>query len=232
MRALIAGALFALGLTVPGAADADEPVVIELFTSQGCSSCPPADAMILELAKRDDVIPLALHVDYWDYIGWKDSFARPAHTERQKAYARAAGHRTVFTPQIIVDGIDHMVGNKPMQLAQLIDAHGDRPRTVGMELERHGASVRIRAEALTALPEGMIVHVVRYLPQETVSIKRGENAGRTITYANIVTEWQAVARWDGATPLEIEADAPGPLPVVALVQAPGHGAILGAAQTR
>src|SRR6056297_1329329 len=85
---------------------ADDPVVVELFTSQGCSSCPPADAMLGELAERDDVIPLALHVDYWDYIGWADIFADPAYTRRQKGYAHATGQRMVYTPQMVIDGQD------------------------------------------------------------------------------------------------------------------------------
>lgn len=232
MRGWIAGLMIGLlGMAAPVAAD-DHPVVVELFTSQGCSSCPPADALLRELATRSDVIALALHVDYWDYIGWKDKFASPAFTERQKAYARAAGHRTIFTPQMIVAGTDHVVGNKPMRLAELIAAHSDQPVPVRIEMIRAGDNVVIRAEAVTDVPGGMVVQIARYLPTETVEILRGENAGKTISYANIVTEWHVLGRWNGAAPLEMTAPAPGPEPVVALVQAPRNGPILGAAQIR
>ena len=114
-------ALAATGLfsVAEGRAD-DMPVVVELFTSQGCSSCPPADALLHELSKRDDVIPLALHVDYWDYIGWKDSFAQPAFTARQRGYAQASGRRAIYTPQMIIGGQFDVVGNRPMDVAAII----------------------------------------------------------------------------------------------------------------
>lgn len=238
MRSWIAGLAVAVGLLAPIApfatpAEADDhPVVIELFTSQGCSSCPPADALLRELADRDDVIALALHVDYWDYIGWKDSFAQPAFTQRQKQYARAAGHRTIFTPQMIVGGADHVVGSKPMKLAELIQTHSDVPEAVEITLERQGQEVVIWAEAVAAVPREMLVQLVRYRPSAEVDITRGENAGHTFTYANIVTEWHALARWDGREPLRMTVAAPGDAPVVALVQTAGHGAILGSARLR
>ena len=87
----------------------DQPVVVELFTSQGCSSCPPADALLHELAARDDVVALAMHVDYWDYIGWKDVFGNPAHSARQRAYAKAGNRRMVYTPQMIVNGENRLL---------------------------------------------------------------------------------------------------------------------------
>jgi hypothetical protein len=169
-------------------------------------------------------------VDYWDYIGWKDKFAKPAFTERQKAYAYAAGHRTIYTPQMIVAGQDHVVGNRPMQLAELIDTHGEAPARMSVSLDRAGGEVTIRAEPLGVLPPEMVVHLVRYIPLETVEIGRGENAGKTIDYGNIVTDWQAVGRWDGRGALELVTASPGAGPLVALIQTPGPGAILGAAR--
>jgi len=234
MRNTLAG-LWMAGLAAAGGAApaaADQPVVVELYTSQGCSSCPPADALLAELAERDDVIPLALHVDYWDYIGWKDIFANPAHTERQKAYARAAGARTIYTPQMIVGGRDHVVGYKPMRLAELIETHGDRTPAVRVDLTRQGDTLSIRAEAAAALPQAAVIQVLRYAPGRDVAIHRGENAGRTLTYSNIVTELRRVGTWDGAAPLSLEAPVPGTDPVVVLIQAPGHGRILGAARLR
>ncbi|KKK59691.1 hypothetical protein LCGC14_3031870, partial [marine sediment metagenome] len=99
-RSLAAFTLAALLAAQGAAAQTDQPVVIELFTSQGCSSCPPADELLTRLAARTDVIPLALHVDYWDYIGWRDHFGKPAFTKRQKSYAAVAGSRTIYTPQM------------------------------------------------------------------------------------------------------------------------------------
>ncbi len=224
----LAGALVSLGLT--GSAAAGEgPVVVELYTSQGCSSCPPADALLTELSKRDDVLPLALHVDYWDYIGWPDDFADPAYTRRQKAYARAAGTRTVYTPQMVVGGRDHLIGTRAMELGELIEAHLSEPARVVLEVARGSARLTIRAEARGALPGTVVVQLVRFRPEQTVAIGRGENAGRTITYVNIVTDWQVIARWSGAAPLALTAEAPGPDRAAVILQQEGPGAILAAA---
>ncbi|MEX5729319.1 hypothetical protein Ga0609869_002672 [Rhodovulum iodosum] len=210
----------------------DRPVIIELFTSQGCSSCPPVDAMVAELAKRDDVIPLALHVDYWDYIGWKDVFAQPGFTRRQKAYARAAHTRSIYTPQIVVGGVDHVVGYRPMDVAQLIEAHRDAASPVSLSIVRDGDDVVITANSTETFAEDAVLQVVRYIPERVVDIGRGENAGRTLRYTNIVDAWKAVARWDGAAPLVVTLEADGEHPVVAIVQKSGPGQILAAARVR
>lgn len=228
IRGMLAGAMLGLGLA--GGAAADEGlVVVELFTSQGCSSCPPADALLAELARRDDVLPLALHVDYWDYIGWADSFADPSHTVRQKAYAHAAGARTVYTPQMVVGGLDQLIGTRAMELGELIEAHGARPSPVDLDVAHGSARLTIHAEARGALPGVVVVQLVRFRPEETVTIARGENAGRTITYANIVTDWRVIGRWTGAAPLELAADAPGSDRAAVILQQEGPGAILAAA---
>lgn len=105
----------------------DNPVVVELYTSQGCSSCPPADEYFHKsLAHRDDLIALSLHVDYWDYLGWKDHLASPEYSKRQRNYARAAGHRSVYTPQMIIGGVDHVVGNHPSEVKDKIADHKKR----------------------------------------------------------------------------------------------------------
>lgn len=226
---LIASAWIALTTAVSAA---DRPVVVELYTSQGCSSCPPADAYFHDkLAGRDDVIALALHVDYWDYLGWKDEFASPANTKRQRDYARAAGHRTVYTPQMIIGGRDHVVGNHPYEVMDLIDAHMKSKAPVDLSIERNGNRVSINAETGQDLGP-MVVQIVRYRPGAEVSIKRGENAGRVLRYANIVEDWDVVTEWDGKAPLKTKATARGDLPVVVLVQAEGHGPILAAARLR
>ncbi len=212
-------------------AAADQPVVVELYTSQGCSSCPPADAYLREqLAERDDVIALALHVDYWDYIGWKDQFANPAFTQRQHNYARAAGHRSIYTPQMIINGQDHVVGAHPDKVEKLINAHKAITPRVALSVTREGETISISAS--TDLSTPMNVQLVRYRPSEKVSIKRGENAGRVINYANIVDGWEQVRRWTGQSDLEMRVPVAGDEPVVVLIQRENGGPIEAAARVR
>lgn len=208
------------------------PVVVELYTSQGCSSCPPADAVLAGLALREDVIPLALHVDYWDYIGWKDTFADPAHSRRQRAYAKVAGARTVYTPQMIVGGMDHVVGIRGAEIEALIRRHAAQPAPVALALARKGATVQVHARAEAALPRGAVVQLVRFRPRERVEIGFGENAGRVIDYANIVVSWHPVADWDGRSDLSLTLQAPGEDAVAVIVQEPGPGPVLAAASLR
>jgi hypothetical protein len=208
---------------------AQGPVVVELYTSQGCSSCPPADALLKELAEREDVLPLALHVDYWDYIGWADTFANAKYTQRQKAYARAAGHRTIYTPQMVVEGEDHVVGYRPMEVADLIERHHSAIDGARVQLTRLGDTLEIRLVPVGAeLPGPAVVQLVRFEASQTVSIARGENAGRTITYANVVKDWQRIGDWDGKGPVLLSVPEPGSGSVAVIVQAPGNGPILGA----
>ncbi len=208
------------------------PVVVELFTSQGCSSCPPADALLRELAARDDVLPLALHVDYWDYIGWADSFAIPAHTERQRGYARVAGRDMVFTPQMIVMGHQSIVGARSMKLAELILHHMQRPPVISLTVIDEGAGPGVALRPLGAPVTGPLdVLLVRYAPLRRVEITKGENAGRTMDYANVVEGWERLGQWDGATPVQFAVKAPtGDQRAAVLVQQAGYGPILAAAR--
>ncbi|MEL6958495.1 MAG: DUF1223 domain-containing protein [Pseudomonadota bacterium] len=215
-----------------GPAIADGPVVVELYTSQGCSSCPPADALLHELAEREDVIPLALHVDYWDYIGWADSFADPAHTRRQQSYARVSGASTIYTPQMIIGGEDHVIGTKPMDVADLIQAHRSVQTGAVLTLTRSGNTLSIEGETSRSLPTGTVVQVIRFSPYETVDIRRGENAGRELSYANIVTDWQIVGEWTGRSDLSMDVRVQGTNPVVVIVQERGPGAVLASAVIR
>ncbi|KPP87197.1 MAG: putative secreted protein [Rhodobacteraceae bacterium HLUCCA08] len=229
---LLATCLIALG--IGGAAIAEDgPVILELYTSQGCASCPPADAMLRDLAGREDVIALALHVDYWDYIGWADSFADPAFSNRQKSYAAVAGERTVYTPQIVIGGRDHVVGARPGEVSALLAAHATVDSGVDLELERDGANhVRLSARTRAAFDRPVVVQLVRYDPYEDVAIRRGENAGHTFRYMNIVTDWQRVGEWDGRASLELRLRAPGPQPVVVILQEQGPGVVLAAGRLR
>ncbi|MCA0872372.1 DUF1223 domain-containing protein [Seohaeicola saemankumensis] len=227
-------ATFALLLAMaPGALSAQNrsPVVVELFTSQGCSSCPPADALMHELATRDDVLPLALHVDYWDYIGWKDEFATPAHSARQKGYAHAGGRTMVYTPQMIVMGREDVVGAKTMKLADLIMKYHQQTPVVAASAARSDGEIAIEIEPLDSRLSGAFdVHLVRYTPLRHVDIKRGENAGRSLDYANVVDGWQVVATWDGRAPLRLDLPLAGDRPAAVLVQQTGHGPIVAAAR--
>ncbi|MGD9294286.1 MAG: DUF1223 domain-containing protein [Roseobacter sp.] len=206
------------------------PVVVELFTSQGCSSCPPADELMEVLVQREDVIALSLHVDYWDYIGWKDEFADPRHAERQRAYARFAGRRSVYTPEMIVNGISDIVGAKPMALASAIEKHKAQPRVIDISVSRDKDRVAISARAPADAGHSALVHMLRYQPERTARITRGENAGKTIRYRNVVQDWQVIGKWNGSGDLQLEAHAPGNYPVVILIQSEKDGRIYAAAR--
>lgn len=225
--AICAAALWA---AFSGPAAAEGPVVVELFTSQGCSSCPPADKVFSEIVDRDDVIAIALHVDYWDYLGWKDEFADPSFTKRQRAYARAKGSRTVYTPQMIVGGRDHIVGTRPMELADLLQKHKAAPNPVKVKLQRDGDRVRVAASGDAGA--GAVVHILTYTPKATVDIRRGENAGRRLDYHNTVNKIVEIAKWDGRADYRTSIKMPKGAPVVVLVQQKGSGPILGAARLR
>ncbi len=230
---IVVACLAAFASTLPvGAAAGDDPVVVELFTSQGCSACPPADELLGELAARDDVIALALHVDYWDYLGWKDRFASAAYSERQKGYAQRAHRRTVYTPEMIVDGETALMGTKPMQLADLIGAHADRPEAVALDIERDGPRIVIRVRAKTGDLPRCDVHLVRYTPRETVAIEKGENAGKRISYSNIVRDWRVVGHWEGQGEAELTAEVEADMPLAVLVQGADFGPIFAAARLR
>ncbi|MFM7334615.1 MAG: DUF1223 domain-containing protein [Tabrizicola sp.] len=209
---------------------AEPVVVVELYTSQGCSSCPPADDFVAMLASNPQILPLALHVDYWDYIGWEDKFAHPKFTDRQKAYAHAIGSRTIYTPQLIIGGSDRIEGFAPEETAERLRAHMEAGSPVRLTVTREGDRLVIRAEADPPLTEPVRVQLVRYRPSETVTIERGENAGKTITYTNIVTSWERLDDWSGQEPLEVTAPFDGAEPGAVIVQQDGPAAILAAAR--
>jgi hypothetical protein len=226
----IAAAGLWLAANAPVSAQSQPVVVVELFTSQGCSSCPPADAFMEELVANPAVIPLALHVDYWDYIGWKDIFAQAAFTERQKAYATAISSRTIYTPQMIVNGAERIEGNNPNAVNMVVANHLAQAATMSLVLQRDGDTLAITATADRPDTTAYDVHLVRYKPAETVEITRGENAGRTLTYHNIVTDWQVLGQWTPDSPLSVSAPVTGDEPVVVIIQKPGNDAIMAAAR--
>ncbi len=229
---LVALVLWGMFPPMPATAGEGSPVVIELFTSQGCSSCPPADELLARLARRDDVLALSLHVDYWDYIGWPDNFARPEHTERQKAYARAAGMRTIYTPQMIIAGVDHVIGAKAMDVIEYIEMRREAPERIVLEAELDGGVLRIEARPTAPLPPALVVTGVDFLERAEVHIQRGENAGRVMTYTNIVTDMRELGRWNGQGTLRIELPKQGDGAFAVLIQEEGPGEILAARRLR
>jgi len=226
MRQIIAILSAVLMFCLPVSLQAqDRPVVIELFTSQGCSSCPPADEFMQQLAARHDVIALSLHVDYWDYIGWADIFAKPEYTARQRGYAKSGGRRMIYTPQMIINGTDHVVGNRPRDVTELIEKHRSDADDIVLKATRDGSALRITARTDVAHDMPMLVQLLRYRPEATVAIERGENAGKLLEYSNIVTEMTQLTVWDSSEPLAIDTQVSGDEPLVVLLQYPDFGTI-------
>ena len=210
------------------AADAGHPTVVELFQSQGCSSCPPAEANLAALGDRPDVLALAFEVDYWDRLGWKDTFSKPTWTARQYAYARAMGRDGVYTPQVVVNGRVEGDGLSPSGLAGLVSG-GDRGAG-GPNVGFSGGAVTVGAGAPPA--GGADVWLARYIPRTVeVAVQRGENAGHTLPYKDVVREMVLLGHWRGEAasfPLPGASD-PG-LAEAAIVQGAGCGPILAAAK--
>jgi hypothetical protein len=230
MRRLLGTVLAALIGAGSLAASAGEAVVVELYTSQGCSSCPPADALLAELAEREDVIALALHVDYWDYIGWKDDLARPEHTARQKGYARAAGKGMVYTPQFVIGGVERVTGYEPIEVAEIIQRHRASPRPIALSVERDGEVIVVEARAVGPVAGTVVVQVARFVPLHRVEITRGENAGQVFDYRNAVDLWAEIGRWNGQGTWSATARVAGDAPLAVILQREGYGPVLAAAR--
>lgn len=179
-----------------GAARAQSsPVILELFTSQGCNSCPPADALMAEWVAEPGVLPLSLHVDYWDYLGWKDTFGKKGHSKRQHEYARHMGARQIYTPQVVVDGQYQAVGSDPAAVqAALYKAR--KQQRLPLQAQHSNGQWQIRTPAAAGQPEAELV-LCRYDRKHEVAIKRGENTGRTVTYLNVARAWNRFGRWSG-----------------------------------
>ncbi len=195
-------------VTAPAlAATSDHPAVLELFQSEGCSSCPPAEAVLNSLADRPDLIALSFEVTYWDYLGWKDRFARPEFTSRQYAYAAAIGSDEVYTPQMVINGRGRIVGTDPAEVAASLSSY-DRADP-GPVLTVAGASVTIAAGPGRSKPAA--IWLVRYDPRRIdVPIRGGENTGRTLPHRNLVTALIRLGDWTGAAArYALPAAAPG-----------------------
>ncbi|MDP4593384.1 MAG: DUF1223 domain-containing protein [Beijerinckiaceae bacterium] len=205
-HAMLAGAgllVLASPLCSPAAAQADftTPVVIEMFTSQGCSSCPPADRLLDKLARKPNVIALTLPVDYWDYIGWKDTLASPAFTARQKAYARTRRDGHVYTPQAIIDGLQHGVGSDFSAIKALARSMHGRSGALQVTIQAKttaGTVICALGAAPAGGPDKASLWLFRIVKSRDVKIGRGENSGRMVKYVNVVRSMQRIGEWSGA----------------------------------
>lgn len=227
----LAALLLAAGLAVPRAAAQD--VVVELFTSQGCSSCPPADALLARLAGEGQILALSLHVDYWDHLGWRDRFARPENTKRQKAYAGLVKARSIYTPQAVVQGQDRLVGSDEAALRRAIQAQMAAPQRARIELVpgADGILVRVQPLAEVHFERRGILHYITYDRPMSVRVDRGENAGLTLTYVNVVRDWLKLGGWDGKAAQTFTAPFPAMGRGVAVILQDGYvGPILAAAR--
>ena len=194
-------ALAVLLLGTATAGEVKKPAgVVELFTSQGCSSCPPADAIFAELVKRGDLVALAYHVDYWDYLGWQDTLGSKDNTARQYDYAKSFGARAVYTPQAVINGRAHVNGSSRPEIAGTLAkfAESGKGLTVDIKVMRAGDTIVIDAGEGAADDEKGQVVLVYFDPARPVAIERGENSGRTFTYWNAVTNIQTAGMWHGA----------------------------------
>jgi hypothetical protein len=215
--ALTSLVLLAAALGTAGSAAAGETVgaqkplpVIELFTSQGCSSCPVADQLFAQYAKRSDVVALSFNVDYWDYLGWKDTLANPKFTARQREYAAKRGDGNVYTPQVVVDGRTHTVGSDASSIETAVQSAQKRCKTspVGLTLSVEKSVMQISIRSESAEPQSGTVWVAVVRPEVPVTIARGENRGRTVTYHNVVRELIPVGLWSGtSTTMTLDASA-------------------------
>ena len=209
-----------------------ERAVVELYTSQGCNSCPPADALLSELARQPGILALSFHVTYWDYLGWRDTFGNPANTKRQRWYKKVLGAQ-VYTPQAVVNGTKQAVGNQRGAVEMAME--DAPPLTVPVSLVADGKGGLTAKLAGTGQPVSADVFVVRFDSTGTVAIERGENRGRTMSYSNVVRDMKPLGRYSGKA---VQFDLPqiamwaqGSDRCAILVQDMKSGRILGAAST-
>jgi len=221
----------------PAPAADDSPVLIELFTSQGCSSCPPADALLYEYRDKPGVITLSFSVDYWNYLGWHDTLSSPENSERQRDYALARGDGKVYTPQVVVDGIMHVNGANEAAIEMAIRRTARRLKDVkvpmAMRADGNSLVVEIGDAPETSDMREATVWLAVAKDKETVAISRGENRGKEITYSHPVREFMPIGMWKGEKmelrlPLKDLRTIGGDC-LVAMLQVEGAGPILGAA---
>jgi len=199
---IFAAALIGTAATMPPPAAAAEPrAVIELFTSQGCSSCPAADKLLGELSRDPSLVTMGLPVDYWDYLGWKDTLALHGHSNRERAYASARGDREVYTPQVVVNGIAHVLGSDKAAIEKAIakTRQGAAPLTLPVTMTVADGKISVNVPAADGERSSAEVWLCPISGRVEVMIERGENRGRTLAYTNVVRRWLKLGTWTGKT---------------------------------
>ena len=207
--------------------------VVELFTSQGCAQCPPADALLTGLAEEGDVVALAYHVDYWDYVGWEDTFGSEEYSDRQRAYAKSWGSSRIYTPQMVVNGAKGVVGSHRSEVHGALDGAA---LPLAVEIARDGDMLKVTIPPNTSL-EDAVVWMVTYLDRADVAIDTGDNAGKSMVYTQVVTDRQVLGMWEGTTGASLKLPLPeilddGSTGIAVIVQQENAGLpgpILGAA---
>jgi hypothetical protein len=199
VRCCLAYAAVVICSSMPHSSVQAEPrAVIELFTSQGCSSCPPADQLLGELAADPSLVSVSVPVDYWDYLGWRDTLADPRNAARQKAYAHARGDGQVYTPQVVVNGALHALGSDKAAIELAIAASRKKgAMSLRPTLSLDEGRLKVTVPDLVDAPAGAEVWLLGVLKAATITIGRGENKGRTITYHNVVRRWIKLGEWNG-----------------------------------
>jgi hypothetical protein len=193
-------ALVCPAMMTPPSASAGEPrAVIELFTSQGCSSCPAADKLLGELSRDPSLVTLSLPVDYWDYLGWKDTLALHGHSNRERAYADTRGDREVYTPQVVVNGIVHVLGSDKAAIERAIaqTRQSAAPLTLPVTIAVADGKVSVNVPAANGEQRSAQVWLCPITGKAQVAIERGENRGHTLAYTNVVRRWVKLGDWNG-----------------------------------
>jgi hypothetical protein len=196
----LAALVFVPGVAMAQTLHVAPKAVVELFTSQGCSSCPPADALLTSLADSDDVVALAYHVDYWDYVGWKDTFAQEAYSDRQRAYAKSWGSSRIYTPQMVVNGAKAVVGSRRNEVQAAV---GRATLPLVMDMTLHDDMLKIAVPADPDLSDA-VVWLVTYVDRADVKIDSGDNAGKSMVYTQVVTGRQVLGMWESQTGAELK----------------------------
>jgi len=205
-RGLLAGgaaitAVAATGTSRPALASSETPVFVELFTSQGCSSCPPADAFMGELILRPGVIGVSMNVDYWDYLGWRDTLGSAAFTRRQREYASRRGDGRVYTPQMVINGRAHAVGSHKQAVMKAVEQQAGIPDTYFVPIKVWSKGGELHVDVAGGPTDRIIqsstVWLMSVEPKVSVAIRRGENTGRNIDYYNVVRQMTPIGMWRG-----------------------------------
>jgi hypothetical protein len=227
-----------VGVAMAGDAGLRQPVLVELYTSQGCSDCPPADRILVDLARRSDVIALSFPITYWDMLGWKDTLASDSNTLRQKAYAEKLGRAATYTPQVILDGVEDVVGNQRHSILSAVTRHyAMRREAEPIFFEASYDDRNLTVDISGAVPEGVgagneaVIWLMPILSYAEVAVGGGENVDRTLSYANVVRDIRQVGTWDGSertfqVPLSLNDSTHDAVAVI--LQSRDHGQVFAA----